>query len=67
MLPLTLQTGELRLREASLTCPAWLSPEAVQSLPSGRGPSCFESSSKASTEAGFTLPAVDQKECREPL
>lgn len=67
MLPLTLQTGKLRLTEALLTCPAWLSPEAVQSLPLGRGPSCFESSSKPSTEPGFTLPAVDQKECRKPL
>lgn len=68
MLPLTLQTGKLRLREAPLTCPArWLSPEVVQSLPLGRGPSCFEGSSKPSTEPGFTLPAVDQKEHREPL
>lgn len=39
----------------------------VQSLPLGRGPSCFEGSSKPSTEPGFTVPAIDQKERREPL
>ena len=60
MPPLTLQTGKLRLREALLTCKAWLSPEAVQPLPLGRGPSCFESSSKPST-AWFYSPAVGQK------